>query len=347
MKLYLIDPKKKWCKANLHCHTSNSDGFFSPSEIKKLYQEQGYEIVAFTDHEVIFDNSFLTDDKFIAITSSEFSLVDNEKPANSTYVDPNLKPSFKDAKVVHLNLYAKDPHNTFHVATRLDHIWERQIDLYKPNEIKCDGYDRYQLSQETLQETIDRANKAGFLVQFNHPNWSLNTRDDYINLKGLWGFEVFNYLTEIETGAEYCINIYDDMIRHGHNIVCTMGDDNHNAQGTLEGSFGGFNYIGVNKLTYDEVINAMEKGVIYASSGPIIKSLYIDNEEGKICIECSEATDIIFVGYNRTFRHFHGENLTNAEFKIIGNEVYFRLTVKDKFGRVAHTHVYFLKDFGY
>ena len=37
MKIYLIDPNKKWQKANLHCHTNNSDGFYSPEEIKKYY----------------------------------------------------------------------------------------------------------------------------------------------------------------------------------------------------------------------------------------------------------------------------------------------------------------------
>lgn len=346
MRIYLIDPNKKWCKANLHCHTNFSDGFYSPKEIKKLYQEQGYQIVAYTDHEIIVDHSDLTDDNFVALTSTEYSLANDEHPANPSYVDPNSKPIWRDYKVVHLNLFAKDPHNTFHAATNMDRINKRQLDFFKPGEFKCDGYNR-NLRGNGLQETIDLCNKAGFLVQFNHPNWSLNTREDYINLKGLWSLEILNYLTEIETGAEYCINIYDDMIRSGHTLFCTMGDDNHNFEGSLEGSFGGFNYIGVNRLTYSNVIEAMEKGDIYASSGPIIKSLYIDKDEDKIWIECSEATDIIFVGYNRTFRHYHGENLTKADFKIFGGEIYFRLTVKDKFGRVAHTHVYFLKDYGY
>lgn len=346
MKIYLINPNKLWCKANLHCHTNFSDGFYSPQDIKRLYMEQGYQIVAYTDHEVIFDHSYLTDENFVAITSVEYSLSDPINPAYDTFVKDFSKIKWRDVKLVHLNLFAKDPHNTYHVATNIERIEEKQLKLYSPNEFKCDRYNR-SLIGNGLQETIDRANKAGFLVQFNHPNWSLNVRDDYINLKGLWSLEILNYLTEIETGAEYCINIYDDMIRSGQKLYCTMGDDNHNYEGTLEGSFGGFNYIGVNKLNYNEVLDAMEKGEIYASSGPIIKSLYIDKDDDKIYIECSNATDIIFVGCNRTFRHYHGENLTKADFKIFGEEEYFRLTVKDKYGKVAHTHVYYLKDYGY
>ena len=350
MKIYLIDPKKKWCKANLHCHTCHSDGFFTPEQMKKVYMEHGYQIIAFTDHEMIFDNSDLTDENFVAITSAEYSVYDNKSPANSTYVEKDKKEvSWRDAKTIHLCMFSKDPHNTMHFATSEENISPYMIDKYATyahTKMKYDGYTR-KFTKESIQETIDRANKAGFLVQFNHPNWSLNTRDDYINLKGLWGFEILNYATELETGSDYCPNLYDDMIRYGHKIVCTMNDDNHNYEGSLEGSFGGFNYIGVDKLNYENVINAMEKGDIYCSNGPIIKSLYLDTDDGKFYIETSEAESIIMVGYNRIFRHYYGENITKGDFKIFGDEVYFRFCVRDKYGRTAHTHAYFLKDYGY
>ena len=44
MKQYLLK-KGNWYKANLHCHTTVSDGRFSPEEIKKIYSEKGYSIV--------------------------------------------------------------------------------------------------------------------------------------------------------------------------------------------------------------------------------------------------------------------------------------------------------------
>ncbi len=331
MKIYLIDPNKKWCKANLHCHTNFSDGYFSPGEIKKHYMEQGYSIIAYSDHEVIYDHSDLTDESFVALTSTEYSI------------------NCACGKTIHLCLFSKDPHNTFQVAAGEKNFNHSDLERHKKfgkGELQFDGYNR-KFTQESIQETIDRANRAGWLVQFNHPNWSLNTREDYINLKGLWSLEVLNYLTEIETGAEYCINIYDDMLRHGQKLLCTMGDDNHNFNGSFEGSFGGFNYIGVDELNYENVYNAMKDGTIYCSSGPIIKSIYIDTDEWKIYVECSEAEDIIFTGYGRAFRHYYGNNLTKADFKIFGGEKYFRITIKDKFGKVAHTHAYFLEDYGY
>ena len=37
-------------KANLHTHTTNSDGKFSPEEIIEMYHGAGYDVLAFTDH---------------------------------------------------------------------------------------------------------------------------------------------------------------------------------------------------------------------------------------------------------------------------------------------------------
>lgn len=335
MKKYLINPNLNWYKANLHCHTTNSDGFYTPEQIKKIYKEHGYSVVAYTDHDVIFDNSHLTDDDFVALTAVEYSI----------YPRGNVR--WRDMSLIHLNLFSKDPHNLFHPAAYKEMLNERQVELFKSKynmDIPCDNYHR-EFTNESVQETIDRANKMGFLVQFNHPNWSLNARDDYINLKGLWALEIYNHLTELETGAEYCPYVYDDMLRHGHRLFCTMGDDNHNYQGSIEGSFGGFDYIGTTSLTYDNIFNALKEGCFYSSMGPTIKYLYYDSETKKIYLECSEAVNIIFVGCNRTFMHCLGENLTKAEFEIFDDEEYFRITVRDKYGKSAHTRAYFVDEF--
>jgi len=40
----------KWFKGSLHCHTTNSDGAFSPTEVLRMYRENGFDFVAITDH---------------------------------------------------------------------------------------------------------------------------------------------------------------------------------------------------------------------------------------------------------------------------------------------------------
>ena len=48
--MLLIDGSKPHYKANLHNHTTNSDGRYSPLESMRAYREAGYDILAITDH---------------------------------------------------------------------------------------------------------------------------------------------------------------------------------------------------------------------------------------------------------------------------------------------------------
>ena len=50
MKDQVLLPETGYYKANLHCHTTIFDGKLTPEETKRVYQEQGYSIIAFTDH---------------------------------------------------------------------------------------------------------------------------------------------------------------------------------------------------------------------------------------------------------------------------------------------------------
>ena len=38
--------------ANLHNHTTHSDGVYSPSEIVRIAKDEGYKEIAVTDHDV-------------------------------------------------------------------------------------------------------------------------------------------------------------------------------------------------------------------------------------------------------------------------------------------------------
>lgn len=42
----LLDEDLNRYKANLHCHTTVSDGRLTPEAVKKLYKENGYSVIA-------------------------------------------------------------------------------------------------------------------------------------------------------------------------------------------------------------------------------------------------------------------------------------------------------------
>ena len=347
MKKYLISPELNWYRANMHCHTTVSDGHYSPKEIKEAYKNMGYSIVAYTDHEVIRTHNELTDDEFLAITSSEYSINDC-KPCFELPEDAYME-SWRSKKVIHLGVYSKDPNNVFHPATSEDTFdWWKSMgkDI---TDATCDGYQRV-YTIESINETIKRLNDNGFLVSLNHPNWSLNDMDDYLNIEGLWSLEILNYATERISGAEYCPYIYDHMIRSGKNpnLFCNMGDDNHNRGGSFDHSFGGSTIIGAKELKYDQIMDALEKGEFYCASGknpPKINSIYV--EDNIIKVDCSPATDVFLTGMGRNFRFANTDDgeITHAEFRLDPQDVMFRITVRDKFNNNAHTHFYRVADF--
>ena len=69
---HLLPESGRFYKANLHMHTTVSDGRMTPEETKAAYQSRGYSIVAFSDHEVILPHPELCDEDFLAITSTEY-----------------------------------------------------------------------------------------------------------------------------------------------------------------------------------------------------------------------------------------------------------------------------------
>ena len=71
MRKYLLPDNKNAYKANLHCHTTISDGKMTPEEIKENYKSKGYSIVAYTDHDVFVDRSHLCEEDFLALNGVE------------------------------------------------------------------------------------------------------------------------------------------------------------------------------------------------------------------------------------------------------------------------------------
>ena len=73
-RIYLLPKEGNVYKANLHCHTVHSDGHLTPEEVKAAYLEQGYQIVAVTDHRHYQWHENLCDEKFLALAAMEVDI---------------------------------------------------------------------------------------------------------------------------------------------------------------------------------------------------------------------------------------------------------------------------------
>lgn len=65
------DAPGEFRKAQLHCHTTESDGRFDPRELLRMYQDAGYSFVCITDHNRVTRCDDLNDHSFLAIPGTE------------------------------------------------------------------------------------------------------------------------------------------------------------------------------------------------------------------------------------------------------------------------------------
>ncbi len=331
MKKYLLPNEGNFYKADLHCHTVVSDGKNTASQMKDYYMAHGYSILAFTDHELLVEHSELSDENFLAITGYEYAFA-AEGPWQET---PNLE----------LNFFARDPHNETHICFDPEHVYHGEKWRIKTLEYKGDIYKRV-LTKESVQYVIDEAKANGFIVSLNHPAYSYITPEFFGDLKGLFAMEVFNQGSLYSYG-EFNVQMYDQMLRRGQRISAIGTDDNHEAKiydNDSDPRPWAHTMIKANELTYDCIIEALEKGDHYATQGPKIDELYV--EDGVVHIKTSEAIVIAMVTksrYCKVKQAKGGERIKEAEFEL-PNDEYMRFEVVDAYGRRANTRGYFLDE---
>lgn len=324
MKRYLLSESGNFYKTNLHCHTNISDGKLSPEEVKKSYMELGYSAVCFTDHEVLIAHNDLCDDKFVALHGYEVA-IKKDIENHTGYFMP----------VYHLNFIAEKQDNLTIPRFYLENksfsgnarAWVEKC-VYDKNDIITET--KYDI--EWINDYLEAVSKGGFLITYNHPCWSLQNATDYMGLKHLHAVEVMNggcFDHGDMTGIHY------QEILHGNpTAVAVGGDDNHSAADIGKA----WTMIKAPELTYDALIKAYKYGDCYASCGPEIKELYVEN--GKLCISTSPAAQILLRGEGRYIAK--ACECDHAEFdlniKNIGK--YFRLQVTDGTGKIALTRAY-------
>jgi len=306
----LFASKKQVYKANMHCHTTVSDGRYTPQETKEKYMAQGYGIVAFTDHDVLRAHDYLSDDSFLAINACEVAI--NRKFSKNA--------SWDRLSTYHLNLY----------ATRQDMTVTPPLPKLDYND--TEGINRY---------IADRVNE-GFLVCYNHPYWSLQTFEQYSKLRGCFAMEIYNHNCEVNDGCYgYAPQVYDEMLRNCGNLYCFSTDDNHNAatpESADYDSFGGYICVSSEGLGYSDVIESLKNGNFYSSQGPDFKEIVLDNKT--LNIKCSPCKLIAVYTVGRKCYVKTGEDITQASFELSGDEGYVRIMIRDKHGKDANSNAH-------
>ena len=183
MRKYFIRNDGEFYKANLHCHSTVSDGKLSPDELKKIYKKHGYSVLAYTDHNILIAHPELRDEEFLPLNSYELSVFTLDKysgAAGKQYEKP-----------CHLILIAKEENNLDMVCWNRNFLFANAVNYESQAKFKKseDNYDRV-YTPDCINDIINRAHKGGYYVIYAHPTWSGEIYPTYIQYKNLDAMEM-------------------------------------------------------------------------------------------------------------------------------------------------------------
>lgn len=330
-KTVLLSSEKKQYKANLHCHSTCSDGKLTPEELKALYKENGYDILAITDHCSPKNHSAMNDEDFLFLTGYEAYI----RP------DPNARYNIFQSEI-HMNLFAREPDNETLICYNPHYTKyvpkEKQDSLCRAGSEEPRAY-----TVEYINSFIKTAVENGYLVAYNHPVWSMESEDRILAYENLFSLEMYNTSSFVLNNLESGELIYDKMLRNGMRLGCHAGDDNHNG---YDDSCGWYTMFLSDALDYPSIIRAMDEKNFYASNGPRIYEISVlDGDDGKtVHVECSPATKAFLHFGSKTSRFFRlpkGETATSFDFSLHEKAAYFRIAIYDEEEHVANSRGFF------
>ena len=322
---YLLPLDSKYYKANLHSHTTVSDGEFTLEKSKNDYMAHGYSVVAYTDHDKFVTHEDMCDENFVALNGFELE-----------YDKNNI-----ESPTCHLCFISKDQNKTDTLdKTRLYHIPKKE----RPYDF------------DYINADIALGKEEGFFVTYNHPSWSLQHYPDYSQLHGMDAMEISNYNAIVGGYNDDNGRVYDDFLELGQKLYCIAADDNHNRtpeDGPYYDSFGGYVQIAAKELNYKSIIDSLEAGYFYTCATinpgthgcPTIKNLWVE-DGAKLHVEVEDAVNVIVI---KDLRHFGIETydgkspLTSCDFNILGCN-WFRVVVTGFNGNKTCSNAFFTAD---
>ena len=284
----LLRANGKFYKANLHCHSTISDGKMTPEQIKEYYKKHGYSIVAFSDHNVFVQHPELCDKEFLAVPSIEVDFSLNKEGVATRRI------------TCHMNFYAKNINDQ--VIS-----YEREYDI------------------SYINEFVKKMSEKGWLCTLNHPEWSLQPTEDVLALDKIHAIEVFNYHNEKTTNNGYSNGYYSQYIASSKKAFSVFADDTHcgvDQNGNLiapSEACGGFIFVSMSELSYEAFYNSLKEGRFYPSTGVEIKEFYLDEEKDELVIKSSPVCVVVVksgLTWNAERRFSNKDDITESRFSM-------------------------------
>ena len=300
-----VKPKLRWYKGNTHTHTLNSDGDSTPDEVVRWYRENGYNFLVLTDHNFLTSVDGLNalhgaDDKFIVIKGEEVTDVFEKKPihVNGLNIERKIEPQGGKSVV------------------------------------------------DTLQRNVDAVRAASGVPHINHPNfeWAI-TPDELKQVENNKLFEIYNGHHRVNNlgggGVPGLEEMWDTILSSGKLLYGIAVDDAHtfkqpwNRNSAQPGR--GWVVVRTDRLSTAAILEALERGDFYASTGVELTDYQTNSKEIIVTIKQEESSKyrVQFIG--KDGRILKEEINNPAVYQLRGDEMYVRAKIIESNGKVAWT----------
>ena len=323
----------RWWKGNLHDHTHWSDGDDYPESVAAWYKDRGYHFLSITDH-----NLYAKQGKWIDPEKAKGGMKAYEKYQQrfgNDWVQTRDEIGKLEVKLQALNEFR----SLFEEPGRFLLIPGEEItDHYNGSPVHFNainlpavippqgGASILDAMQKNVNAVIQQRVSTGqpIMMILNHPNFFLNqegwlptTAEDMAAVKGLYFFEVLNggggcVHNEGKNGHVGTERLWDIVLTKrlgegdGTLLYGVATDDAHFYHYSATGSLNpgrGWVMVRSERLHAEKLINAMEAGDFYASTGVTLKDLKWNGKELRIEIDAEAKVDytIQFIGTRKGY----------------------------------------------
>jgi hypothetical protein len=321
------DETLRWYRGNLHTHTLWSDGDDYPEMVARWYRDHDYDFLCFTDH-----NTLLASERWTNVARNKGKLVAYEK----------LKAAFPEGWIaerqdpegqteVRLKTFAE-------IAKRLsapgeflliqgeeisDHFGKLPVHLNATNLEMLVPPMGGESIQDVLQRNVDavlaQRERTGrkMFVHLNHPNFHYAiTAEDLMRVRGENFFEVYNGHPSVHNSgnAQYASTerIWDIILTRRiaelelplmYGLATDDGHEYHKMPSRASEPGRGWVMVLAGELTESALIDALEAGRFYASSGVELTQVSASDKRVELTIRAEEGVEYTteFIGTRRGY----------------------------------------------
>lgn len=315
----------QWYRGNMHTHSHWSDGNDYLESIALWYKQHGYDFLVFTDHNVLANTErWVEVDK----TKGKRTAYDRLKTHFPDWVeermtDGKLEVRLRTFQEVSDKLAEPDKYLLIQGEEISDKFEKAPIHLNASNVQEViaprGGSSVLEAMQNNVDAVIAQRERTGvpMIVHLNHPNFHYGiTAEDLMRVVGEQFFEVYNGHPDVHNAGDHVHASTDrmwDIILTWRiaelNLPLMYGlavDDGHDYHefGLGESNPGrGWVYVLAKSLTPASLIDALEAGRFYASSGVKLKSVTSSDQGLAVEVDAADGVEytVEFLGTRKGF----------------------------------------------